>query len=76
MVFLHLFYYELGLEFHSYVQEYFVFSMHLAIGMLNSPGEFGRGGNRLLKDKLVEMNAVVTAKCQLHYHGSTASYPL
>lgn len=44
MVFLRLFYYELGLEFHGYVQEYFVFSMHLAIGMLNSPGEFGRGG--------------------------------
>ena len=64
----------LGLEFHSYVEEYFVFSMHLAIVILNSPEEWGE--NRLLKDKLVEMNAVVTVECQLSYHSTTASYPL
>lgn len=42
MFFLHLFYYKLGLEFHSYVEGYFVFSMHLAIVILNSPGDGGR----------------------------------
>lgn len=50
---------------------YFLFSMHLAIVILNSPGE--SGNYRLLKDKLVEMNAVVIAKCQLSYHGMTGS---
>lgn len=74
MFFLHLFYYELGLEFHSYVKGYFVFSVHLAIVILNSSGESGE--SRVLKDKLFEMNAVVTAKCQPSYHGTTASYPL
>lgn len=71
MFFLHLFYYEFGLEFHSYVEGYFVFSMHLAIVILNCPGESGY--YRLLKDKLVEMSAVVTAKCQLSYRGMTGS---
>lgn len=40
--------------------------------------EFPRGmeENRFLKDKLVEMNAIVTAECQLSYNGTTASYSL
>lgn len=68
------FFYEFGLEFHSYVEGCFVFSMHLAIVILNSPGKWGE--NRLLKDKVVKVNAVVTAECQLSYHGTAASYPL
>lgn len=40
--------------------------MHLAMVILNSPGEWEE--NRFLKDKLVEMNAVVTAECQLSYY--------
>lgn len=48
--------------------------MHPAMVVLNSSGEWEE--NRFLKDKLVEMNAVVTAECQLSYNGTTASYSL
>lgn len=48
--------------------------MHLAMDILNSPGEWEE--NRFLKDKLVEMNAVVAAGCQLSYNGTTASYSI